>query len=451
MNNNESFNLSRGNSSDPSATAMTAEELALYKEVLLSAYPKPKRDIKAGVMKAVLRDTAMKKKRADTRALIMKWGGLAASIVLVAMVGIRVLPSFMRDASVEYAADAAYIEQSENASATEDTAFSSTRSFKVTTTSSSDTDNGSGETYAEEYAEVTSEEAAPEVDGIEAEYGEEAAPEDQMMFAAYIPSPENSAEEEAVYESPAAEEVEEAIEEEAMPVTEEAVMMPAAPDAVTDESPTEEIVIAECTHTKVFGDSYHLIPQYLIDTVGKDHYIKWVQDTMSAFDPCTVNILSFIDHFEIGEDVFTRYLCYTDDSYTCDYPLDILYGDREACEEYYRNGGNREKMLADNFEYRLKLALIEEISADEYEAWLTKFAYPTVRAWSISEFVTEHSIPEPRFNEIYDIEAEKFMDEYGLEDVHGYNTMLLYVNTVGTKFALAASAFGYEADVACRK
>ena len=197
MNTNESLNMSRGKSSDLSDSAMTAEELALYREVLSSAYPKPKRDIKAGVMKAVQRDAAMKKKRAQNRALIMKWGSLAASIVLVAMVGIRVLPSFMRDASVEYAADAAYIEQEENASAAEDTTFTSTRSFKITTGTTSDADNGSG-TFTEESVEAVSEEEAviEEADEavMEAEY-EEAPPSDAVMFAAHTPSSANSEEE----------------------------------------------------------------------------------------------------------------------------------------------------------------------------------------------------------------------------------------------------------------
>ena len=111
MNTNESNNLSRTNSaelSDDGCAAMTDEELLLYREVLAEAYPKPSRDIKAGVMTAVRRDAALKRKRAQifSPSSIMRWGGLAASIVLVAAVGIRVLPAFLTQDNLVSEADA---------------------------------------------------------------------------------------------------------------------------------------------------------------------------------------------------------------------------------------------------------------------------------------------------------------------------------------------------------
>ena len=464
MNNNESLNMSRGGSSDISdsdCTAMTAEELALYREILEAAYPKPKRDIKAGVMKAVRRDAAVKKRQKELRPLIMRWGGMAASIALVAAIGFRVLPAFLTDnLTVSDEAAPAAIEQ---------TAALSTETG-VYSTSSSDGFNGaytakrSPAEIVQPQAEDDSAEYEEAVDTAEAEPASvENALTDAVPAAAeeaFAEIPEEAIEEaiEEVIEEAACEEIVTA-EEDA--VEEAPVMMfaskPASEDPAADieeAAPAAEealVITSECTHEGVFSGSWHRIPDILIEEIGVDAYAQWREEVKNPADPCTVNIRSFLEHFEISEEMFTVYLLTTDIAYFCDYPLEVLYGDTEACENYYSSGGNYEKMLADNFEYTLKLALKEEISGSEYEEWLSKFPYPTVRAWSISEFLTDHSIPEYRFLEIYRQTAEDYMEEYDLDELHGYDTTKLYVPAFGTKFALAASQYGYNADVSCRK
>lgn len=469
MNNNESLNMSRGGSSDlPDAdcAAMTAEELALYKEVLEAAYPKPKRDIKAGVMKAVRRDAAVKKKQKELRPLIMRWGGLAASIVLVAAIGIRVLPAFLTDnltVSDEAAAEA--IEQTAEASvystksADLDGAFTEKRSpativlpetNSVTEEAEEAVEDAVYDVYSAEPAahdDAIIEEAVSEAPTADAA---EAAPEAEIVI------------EEAVIEEPAAEMV---IEE--APAAEEAVeeapviMYAANPTtedhkAEIEEAPEETaeealVITSECTHKRVFFNSWHRIPDILIEEVGVDRYAQWCEEVKNPADPCTVNIRSFLEHFEISEEMFTMYLLTTDIAYYCDYPPEVLYTDAASCENYYSAGGSYDKMIADNFEYTLKLALRDEISDEEYEAWLAKFPYPTVRAWSISEFVTDHSIPEYRFLEIYNEVADDYKAEHDVEELHSYDTTKLYVPAFGIKFALAASQYGYNADVSCRK
>lgn len=462
MNNNESLNMSRGGSSDlPDADcpAMTAEELALYREILEAAYPKPKRDIKAGVMKAVRRDAAVKKKQKELRPLIMRWGGLAASIVLVAAIGIRVLPAFLTDnLTVSDEAAPAEIEQ---------TAAQSIES-EVYSTKSTDSFNGAfttkrspAEVVPPETNSVTEEAVEEGEEAAYNVYSAEPAAYDELVEEAAADVIEEAAAEDAVIEEPAAEMV---IEE--IPAAEEAVeeapvlMYAANPTAedhteeIEEAAPVEEealVITSECAHKNVFSDSWHRIPDILIEEVGADEYAKWCEEMKNPADPCTVNIRAFLEHFGISEEMFTVYLLTTDIAYYCDYPSEVLYGDAAECESYYSAGGSYDKMIADNFEYTLKLALRDEISDDEYEAWLSKFPYPTVRAWSISEFLTDHSIPEYRFLEIYRETAEDYMEEHDVDELHGYDTTKLYVPAFGIKFALAASQYGYNADVECRK
>jgi len=285
------------------------------------------------------------------------------------------------------------------------------------------------EEHDEAPAEIAEEPAAEYVT-LEA-VTEEPAPEE--------PAPEESAPDESGEEAPAAEES----------VRGQTFMSPGPAENAAEESTDEA---AECTHKRVFGDSYHTVSEYLINKAGRKEYFDWEDSVRkSSKDPCAVNIRAFIEHFGITEDVFSEYLVTTDDAYFFDYPIDILYGDAQACESYYSAGGQSEKMTADLFEYRLKVKLTEEIGEEEYNAWLEKFPYKTVRAWSISEFVTDHGIPEPRFLEIYRDAADAFMKENDLEEIHEYDTVKIYVNALGIKMALASSQLGYYADVSCRK
>lgn len=86
---------------DDAEQEMTDDELALYLEVLSSAYPEPKTDLKEAVT-ARIRDEqdqssqAKKKSYTDRKkiaAKIVKWGSLAACTAIICLAGIKVIPS----------------------------------------------------------------------------------------------------------------------------------------------------------------------------------------------------------------------------------------------------------------------------------------------------------------------------------------------------------------------
>ncbi|MBQ4353445.1 MAG: hypothetical protein IJC71_00985 [Clostridia bacterium] len=467
-----------GEQTDLSA-AMTPEELRLYREILESAYPKPKRDIRAGVMEVIRAEAAAaaagtavageavreskvlepkrSRQKAGRRDLFVKWGSLAACIVLVSAIGIRILPSFLTKDAVAY--DSAYAG---------DTALQEAYSTA---------DQSAGQSAAETSAETQAGEGAagvmyksmltgsPASNSVVAEETEAAAdtPAEEVEECAEDISAQSvlytytaDLDDEAVTEDAAEAE---AVMEEAMPapvVEEEPVSEEAAVEEPAAEFIAEEAVKAEaaphvCLHTEVFRGSYHEIPDELIDQIGWKEYNAWVKEA-GKDDPCAVNIHSFLEHFAVSRTTFAMYLANTDLSYFCDYPLDVLYGkSEEEIERYYRNGGDAEGMTADYFEYTLKCALIDEIGEEAYAVWLDDFTHETVRAWSISQFVRDHGLTEAQFLEVYDDAADAFREEYEDVLVHGYDTTMLFVPNMAVQRAIAMSGSGYAADVLCRK
>lgn len=445
-----------------SDAGMTPEELRLYREILQSAYPRPKRDIKAGVMDAIRSEAvpqdgkakilmpaenkAAKKSRRD---LFLKWGSLAASIVIVAGIGIRVLPAFLSKdivTSDNNAMEAAYDMAPQETAASEmpgTAAETSENSGEAGLYKTMLTDAKSGGTaIAEEVPEEVLEEA------VEAE-AEEVSAEEAVPEEAEAPM--------AVAEEPAAEEAvaEEDYDEAPVEKAADAVLysFSGVQDVPADgTSAAEETAPAIlCSHENVFRNSYHEIPAYLIDEVGEDEYNAWANE-ISKEDSCAVNIYNFLQHFGISETTFVMYLQNSDIAYYCDYPVDILYGwEPEEIDGYYRGGGRCDEMTADYFEYEFKLALVKEIGVSAYTEWLGNFVSETVRAWSISQFVRDHGITEARFLEIYDETADAFLEEYEGCVIPEYDTAKVFVPSAEIQLALSMSASGYQADVLCRK
>lgn len=460
MKNNEPLNVSSGkaasNQSVPdSAVGMTPEELRLYREILQSAYPKPKRDIKAGVMAAIRAEEAdtvilpsrIAAKKKSRRDLFLKWGSLAASIVIVAGIGIRVLPAFLSkdmvttESTSQTAAYDAALQETASAEIADTAAepshtYSAAGLYKTMLTDTKPAGTAiaeeaiAEEEIAEEAYELTamSEEAPVE----EAPVPEEAPAEEVFCEADWAAaSPENVSPEEAVPE--------EAVDDMAY-------------DACGTLTETEaEIPAVVCSHKGVFRDSYHEIPAYLIDEVGEDEYYAWANE-ISKDDSCAVNIYNFLHHFGISKTMFIMYLQNSDIAYYCDYPVDVLYEwEPEDIDGYYRDGGRYAEMAADYFEYEFKLALVKEIGVSSYTEWLGSFVSETVRAWSISQFVRDHGIMESRFLEIYDETAEAFLEEYEGCAIHSYDTAKVFVPSAEIQLAVSMSASGYQADVLCRK
>lgn len=453
MTNNEPLN-----SSDMPEENMTVEEYRLYREILESAYPKPKKDIKKGVMDAIRAESAKsndysdaiilpgnnqsknrpKKKKFSTQTFV-KWGSLAASIVIIAGVGIKVLPALLTP-SVTY--DTASQDQY---SMTATSAYNSYESAPEENTAAYDSEND-GFLYKSVLSQDNEAMANP---AISDEYYEEAAAEAVV---------EDAVVEEAVEE--AAEDAEFEISTTADYTESETGSVfydvPDPSDSMIISAETEANVepIINCAHTEVFRDSYHEIPSFLIDEVGADEYYAWA-NSVTRDDSCAVNIYNFVHHFGISQAMFAMYLSQSDIAYYCDYPIDILYEcSAEEADEYYRNGGRYAEMVKDYFEYEFKLTLISEIGTEAYTEWLSEVGCSSIRGWSISQMVLDNSIDAVRFGEIYDKTVKIFSEEY--EEYEGYalpeyDLARVYVPNAGTSFALAMGITGYSADVACRK
>ncbi len=70
---------------------LTPAELESYRSALKEAYPAPKSDIHGNVMKQIRAERLMQKKRAR-RAAFVKWGSVAACLLLVCVIALKVIP-----------------------------------------------------------------------------------------------------------------------------------------------------------------------------------------------------------------------------------------------------------------------------------------------------------------------------------------------------------------------
>lgn len=427
MKNNESLN-----SPDLSGADMTPEEFRLYRDILDAAYPKPKRDIKSGVMQVIREESdaviipVKEKKKERRRRELIKWGSLAASIVIVAGISIRVLPAFLSD----------------NLEVTNECAVEAVYDSNMQSTSEADTKRAKPETsygtgvvpglYQMSLSGSREEDIAVDDEDVST-YSDTCAIDESAL------TEENADSAELSEIMISAEDAAEAVEEE--------IVESYVGSSATDESAPAN----DCPHKGTFLNSYHEIPQMLIDEVGREEYTAWANE-VSREDSCAVNIYSFLQHFEISETSFVMYLQNSDINYYCDYPVNILYGsDADTVEAYYSSGGLYDVMLSDYFEYRFKLALADELSEPAYNEWLGKFASQTVRGWSIAQFVRDHELTETRFLEIYNETAEAFREEFEGCVLHEYNITKIFVPTAEIQLALSMSATGYQADLLCRK
>ncbi len=368
---------------------LTPEELTLLKEALDTAWPPPEKSLRDGVMAQIRRERAMAKKRA-LRNRVVKYGSLAACLLLVTMVGIRVLPA-MNSKSADMAAADRYTLTAGNTAPAEAAPETAAQGYSEneksgkndgepmqavpgSTVSASAEDGGILITE-----EAVSEEALPET---EAEtLAETSAPYSKLLFSA---APAETEEECAVAECEA-----EGMEEYA--------------DAV-ETCAADAAVNTACAHSAVFADSYHTIPEMIIACTGEDVYLAWLDGT----EGCDRNIAEYLNYMEENSSVLLSdiEMVYdaTDLWYWYDWDFGLLEsGDSDAVEEYYRNGGNFSEMVKRDTEYRFKLALLDEMGAE---------MNVDVCAWSIADLVESENITLSALTEIYEKSADGVTADY---------------------------------------
>lgn len=352
--------------------ALSAEELALLKDVLDSAWPPPKHSVRDSVM-AQIRRERMAEKRRILRNRFLRYGSLAACLLLVTAAGFRILPALTQKSADMAAVQTASVYTDDAADAVTEEAV--TEAAVTSDAVTSDRENG-GIVYST-FAAPQSTEAET---SAPAETRPETEPASKLMFAA---APTAGSTDNAECE---------------------------AEDAAEEASPCEtyrETLAADsiaCAHSGVFADSYHTIPEVIIACTGEDVYLAWLDIT----DGCTRNIAHYLNYMEensaaLMSDIEMIYDA-TDLWYRYDWDFGLFSsGDPDAVEEYYQNGGDFAAMVKRDTEYRFKLALLDETGAE---------MNVDVCAWSIADLVESENITLAALTEIYESSAGAVEEAY---------------------------------------
>ncbi len=366
---------------------LAPDELALMKEALDSAWPPPKTSIRDGVMAQIRRERTAEKRR-RLRSRMVKYGSLAACLVLITVAGIRALPSLTGNsadmaAEAYIAADSAQPAETmpeTNAAERENGDAPKTMCYSAQTVTTSE-DDGTAEEVMEDAVmeEAPAEAPAETAPETLAETESELPPSGPMlMFAAPPPSKED-AEEECAVECEAEE-------------------------AYTDSADLSAAAQTVCAHSGVFSDSYHTIPEVIIACTGEDVYLAW----LDGAEGCDRNIADYMGYMEANSNVLLSdiEMIYdaTDLWYRYDWNFDLFESeDSAAIEEYYQNGGDFAGMVKRETEYRFKLALLDETGAEKSV---------DVCAWSIADLVEEQKMTLSALTAVYESSADEIEEDY---------------------------------------
>lgn len=148
------------------------------------------------------------------------------------------------------------------------------------------------------------------------------------------------------------------------------------------------------TLCEVHGFDYHSYSGELIDYVGNDAFMDWIEanDSPPGRDGCPFggNVYRFIHEFDIPRAVFEDRL-YRWGFWNTDYPVDLLYGaDAEAVDAYYRDYEAREDWLekkVSHMEIRLNLLDLAE-DTEAYRPFYDKYVVDNrIQPYSVADFV----------------------------------------------------------------
>lgn len=357
-----------------------------YRRLMSEAYPSPKKDIHAAVMAQVAAEAEQSNKKAKILTprrmnRFVKFGSMAACLVLLVTLGFRVVPMMTKDAAME--------ESTVNTSELQDTAevgYAYTADDAETAASASG-DGAAPAFFASKLTGGT--QAAPEAAAEEPDaVPEERIADEPAAVTAYSAALADTLPEEAVVYDSSGEMLEEEMDDaadslaiEEVPVEEEApaepiLMMSAAPEANAEEvmeEPTEELVVEE------------------------------------AVEECVVEE-------EIEE-------CVVEEAVVEEAPAAEL-----AAPDYYRyeNAPTDEEAVRRTFEYELKLDLSVEAGEPAYTDWMTAHGYADVSDWSLAELVHDFGITRERFTELHTALTGTFGQLYPGYAVAEYDLDVLY-------------------------
>lgn len=472
---------------DESLSDMSREEFALYKSVLEASLPEPKTDIHAAVTAKIKAE----RKRMDIMRKAAKWGSLAACLILVSLVGIKLLPELKTKSSdtlvmskdykaydaITYTSNMSGIDENEDAALPEEenednadakkTLLYKMNGFAENSSendSSGEWDSAENETGTDNanvlYSSDGSENTSDGTNGTNAsndtdsssDKNNSANTESFAESSQHTPPFKNSADgyrqvndqlysnnapfknyESNNYINSAGNNLCGSINNSSGDSqgddelrSRRETFIPALAGAEVDTKMNgsadagASYPLSDCSHSAVFGNSYHDIPTKLISEVGDDAFGEWIA---SANEPEELNIVSFVEHFGITKEKFVSLYRSNDFWYYKDYDIDLIFSDNGAGYFYYCiSGGNYAKMVYRNFEYELKLKLVSEVGVENYSKWAALNGYPTLISWDIPAFVRDNSIPETKLRELYEINKADFAEKYPSYNIPSYNT-----------------------------
>ncbi len=374
-----------------------------YRRLMSEAYPSPKKDIHAAVMAQVAAEAEQSNKKAKILTprrmnRFVKFGSMAACLVLLVTLGFRVVPMMTKDAVMESTVNTSAVQESA------EVGYAYTADDAETAASAAE-DGTAPAFFAAKLTGGT--QAAPEAAAEEPE----AAPEEQIeeepaTVTAYSAAlADTLPEEEVVYDS-SEEMIEEEMDDaadsltpEEAPAAEEApaepiLMMSAAPKAEeVMEEPTEEPVVEE------------------------------------AVEECVIEE-------EIEE-------CIVEEAVIEEAPAAEL-----AAPDYYRyaNAPDEAEAVRRTFEYELKLDLSGEAGEPAYTDWMTAHGYADVSDWSLAELVHDFGITRERFTELHTALTGTFGQLYPGYAVAEYDLDVLYGMGTAITDSIARGDKGYVTD-----
>ena len=145
---------------------------------------------------------------------------------------------------------------------------------------------------------------------------------------------------------------------------------------------------------EVHGFDYHSFDGELIDYVGNDAFMDWIEanDSVPGENGCPYggNIYRFLHEFGIPQAVFENQL-YSWSFWQTDCPVELLYGsDAETVDRYYRDFAEREDYLEkkiSHMEIRHNLFWLAE-ETEAYRPFYEKYLVENrVQPYSIADFV----------------------------------------------------------------
>ena len=444
---------------EESLDGMSREEFALYKSALDASLSKPKTDIRAAVTAKIKAE----RKRMDIMRKAVKWGSLAACLILVSLVGIKLYPELKTKSAdllvmtEQYDAVADY----SNLSGTDEFKCAALIKGEYALTEDEDEDNADDEkalpnkmnAFAADNAENDSAEnetgagnadmlyssdvsgnTSDETNGTNASndtnsaYGYSKA-NDQLYSnnAPFKNCESNNYANSAgnnFYGSSNNSSFGPQGGDELRSRRETFIPALAGAEVDTKMNGSADAGVAYpltgCSHSAVFGNSYHDIPKKLISEVGNSAFDEWIA---SADDPEELNIVSFVEYFEITKEKFESLYNSNDFWYYKDYDIDLIYSDNGAGYFYYCiSGGSYAKMVYRNFEYELKLKLVSEVGVENYSKWAALNKYSSLISWDIPAFVRDNPILVNKLFELYNINKADFAEKYPSYNIPSYNT-----------------------------